>query len=256
MENYYSDAISRRYEYKYLIDRELARGVTAFLSQYLELDEYSIKGVNHNYSVRSIYYDSPSFTCFHEKLDGQKYREKFRIRTYNKPGTAPIFLEDKKKNGSFYEKRRAELNDDTMRMIDDPHFDGNGESSIPEKDKSLIERFLFHLRGKAYFPAVLVAYDREAYVEPGGNNIRVTLDKNLRAVLFPSLDEIYEEERLEYILYNWIILEVKFSQLVPRWLKRLVSLFNLNRQACSKYCTSIGHFLGEAPELKGSVANV
>jgi len=256
MENYYSDTINRRYEYKYLIGRGISRGVTTFLSQYLELDEYCLKEENHNYTVRSIYYDNPSFTCFHEKLDGQKYREKFRIRTYNGPGTAPIFLEDKKKNGSFYEKYRAELNDYTMRMIDDPHFDSNEEGSIPEKYKSLIERFLFHLRGKAYFPAVLVAYDREAYVEPEGNNIRVTLDKNLRAVLFPNLNQIYEEERLEYILYNWIILEVKFSQIVPRWLKRLVSLFNLNRQACSKYCTSLGHFLGEVPEVKGSVANV
>ncbi|MCF7889920.1 polyphosphate polymerase domain-containing protein [Candidatus Bipolaricaulota bacterium] len=252
----YSEAINRRYEYKYLIGRELVRGVTGFLSQYLELDEYCRERENNSYTVRSIYYDNPRFTCFHEKLDGQKYREKFRIRTYNNPGTASIFLEDKKKNGSFYEKRRAELSEDTMRIIDDPHFDGNEERPIPEKDKSLIERFLFHLRGKAYFPAALVAYDREAYVEPGGNNIRVTLDKNLRAASFPSLDQIFEEERLEYILYNWIILEVKFSQLLPRWLKRLVSLFNLNRQACSKYCTSLGHFLGEAPELKGSVANV
>ena len=252
----YSEAINRRYEYKYLLRRELARGITTFLSQHLELDEYCLERENQNYTVRSIYYDNPGFKCFHEKLDGQKYREKFRIRTYNKPVTAPIFLEDKKKNGSFYEKHRAELSDDTMRMIDDPHFNANEERSIPEKDKSLIDRFLFHLRGKAYFPSALVAYEREAYVEPGGNNIRVTLDKNLRAVLFPDLDQIYEEERLEYILYNWIILEVKFSQLLPRWLKRLVSLFNLNRQACSKYCTSVGHFLGEAPELKGSMANV
>ena len=143
-----------------------------------------------------------------------------------------------------------------MRIIENPHLGSNEEKVMPEKDKSLIERFLFHLRGKAYFPVVLVAYEREAYIEPGGNNIRVTLDKNLRAALFPGLDQIYEEERLEYILYNWIILEVKFSQILPRWLKRLVSLFNLNRQACSKYCTSVGHFLGEAPELKGSTANV
>ncbi|MBS3788298.1 polyphosphate polymerase domain-containing protein [Candidatus Bipolaricaulota bacterium] len=252
----YSEASNRRCEYKYLIGREPVSEVTGFLSQHLKLDEYSRERENNSYTVRSIYYDSPSFTCFHEKLDGQKYREKFRVRTYNEPGTAPIFLEDKKKNGLFYEKPRAELSDDTIRIIDDPNFDSNEEMAIPEEDRTLIDRFLFHLRGKGYFPVALVAYDREAYIEPGGNNIRVTLDKNLRAGLFPSLDQIHEEERLEYILYNWIILEVKFSQLVPRWLKRLVSLFNLNRQACSKYCTSIGHFLGEAPELKESVANV
>jgi hypothetical protein len=252
----YSEAINKRYEYKYLIGRELVEGITSFLSQHLKLDEYCAGRKNYNYTVRSIYYDSPGFKCYHEKLDGQKYREKFRVRTYNEPGNAPIFLEDKKKDGSYYKKYRAELNDDTMRIIENPHLGSNEEKVIPEKDKSLIERFLFHLRGKAYFPVVLVAYEREAYIEPGGNNIRVTLDKNLRAALFPGLDQIYEEERLEYILYNWIILEVKFSQILPRWLKRLVSLFNLNRQACSKYCTSVGHFLGEAPELKGSMANV
>jgi SPX domain protein involved in polyphosphate accumulation len=62
------------------------------------------------YTVRSVYYDTPGFHCYQEKMDGVKVRKKFRIRGYNQPAEDSIvFLEIKRKYENFIEKNRAPL---------------------------------------------------------------------------------------------------------------------------------------------------
>jgi len=246
----------RRYEFKYLLRPELAERVVDFLAPYLEMDEHCRGRDSNTYTVRSIYFDSPDFECFHEKLGGQKHREKFRIRTYNNLGSGPLFLENKIKDGLSYVKDKVTLNADTLKAIKNLDYDSLSEVDRHDKDKRILDKFFFYIYRKAYYPVVLVVYDREAYVYPGQDTIRVTLDKNLRARMFPNLAQIYDEERLEYLLYHWIILEIKFTDILPRWMMPLNSLFYLKRQACSKYCTSVAHFIGGIPSFKDGLAYV
>lgn len=245
-----------RYEFKYLLRPELAERVVDFLSSYLEMDEHCRQHDSDGYTVRSIYFDSPDFRCFHEKLSGQKYREKFRIRTYNDPGSAPLFLEHKIKDGLAYMKSKVALNDVTLEAVKRRDYDALNNVVLPREDSHILGRFFSHLYRRAYSPVALVTYNREAYVCPGQDTTRVTLDRNLRANKFPDLTDIYDECRSEQLLYKWIILEVKFAEVVPKWLARLSTLFQLRRQACSKYCTSVAHFLGETPDLKEGLAHV
>jgi hypothetical protein len=245
-----------RYELKYLIRSELSEAVVEFLSRYLEMDRNCRTRDNHTYSVRSIYFDSPDFECFHAKLSGQKYREKFRIRAYNQPGSGPLALEDKIKNGISYVKDKVFLDSRELEAIASLDYDSLKALNPTSRNGGILERLFFHVYRKAYSPVVLVTYDREAYVHPMQETIRVTLDRNLRTMIFPSLGQIYEEDVLEELLYNWIILEVKFSHVMPRWIKSLSTLFHLRRQACSKYCTSVAHFLGEIPNFKAGLAHV
>jgi len=249
--------ISRgRYEFKYLLKPGVAKRVVDFLAPHLEMDKHCRGRDSNSYTVRSIYFDSPDLKCFHEKLGGQKHREKFRIRTYNHPRSAHLFLEDKIKDGLSYVKDKVTLNADTLKAIKDLDYDSLSEVDRHDKDKRILDKFFFYTYRRAYSPAALVVYDREAYVYPGQDNIRVTLDKNLRARMFPNLAQIYDEERLEYLLYHWIILEIKFTDLVPQWLGTLNTLFHLKRQACSKYCTSVAHFTGGNPSFKDGLAYV
>lgn len=245
-----------RYELKYLLRPELAERVVDFLRPYLEVDKYCNGNDANTYTVRSIYFDSPDFECFHAKRGGQKYREKFRIRTYNHSGFAPLFLENKRKNGLSYVKDKVSLNNDALKAIRNLDYDGLRDMDILEDERRILDRLFFHIYRRAYFPVVLIAYEREAYVYPGQETIRVTLDRNLRARMFPNLDQIYDEDGLETLFYNWIILEVKFTDVMPRWMRRLSTLFQLRRQACSKYCTCVAHFLGEIPNSKDGLAYV
>ena len=89
-----------RYEYKYLVPNNLVEKLRAELNPFMRLDDYAQKHSDRQYTVRSIYYDSPQFTCYNEKIDGVQIRNKYRIRGYDSRSNESIaFLEIKHKNG-------------------------------------------------------------------------------------------------------------------------------------------------------------
>jgi SPX domain protein involved in polyphosphate accumulation len=100
-----------RFELKYLITlREAERFKTA-LRAYLIDDEHG--SGNGSYALTSLYYDSPDFRCYWEKVDGIKFRRKLRIRRYETeaPLTAdtPVFIEIKQRLDRVTQKRRVIL---------------------------------------------------------------------------------------------------------------------------------------------------
>lgn len=245
-----------RHELKYLLRPEFAKRVIQFLAPHLEMDEHCRNRDDHFYTVRSIYFDSPDFKCFHEKLGGQKYRERFRIRTYNHPNSAPVFLEDKIKDGLSYTKLKVPLTQNILCAIKGLDYNALSKVDVPEKERHILDKFFSRAYRHAYSPVALVAYDREAYVYPGQDVIRVTLDKNLRAMMFPTWEQIYNEDTLEEVLHDVVILEVKFPYILPREIGMLGARFDLQAGACSKYCTCVAHFLGAVPSFKDGVAYV
>jgi hypothetical protein len=236
-----------RYEFKYVLRPALAKRIENFLAPQLEMDPYCRAEPLHQYSVKSIYWDSPGFECFHNKIGGQRFREKFRLRVYGQADSSPIFLELKQKSNTDYVKRKVVINKAQLHAISAQ--DASILSEFSEPDRKAIERFYYHLYRKAYRPTSLVVYDRLAYSDTIDNSIRITFDRNLRSRLFPILEEIHYDDRLENLLGDWVIFEVKFSQLVPRWMGTLHRIFHLKPQACSKYCNSVARFLGEVPDM-------
>lgn len=240
----------KRYEFKYLVHLELADRVADYLATYLELDTHCHGRTTRSYTVRSIYFDNPSFRCFHEKLAGKGHREKFRLRTYDEPFSAPLFLEHKIKEGLLYKKGKVHL--DTVLLGGMQDLRAYLLDVIDRGDR-LLKRFFLGVFRYGYFPMALITYDREAYVHPEDATIRLTLDRHLRARMFPQLTQIYDDEGLENLLPGWVILELKFTHIIPHSIERLVTLFRLRRCTVSKYCTCVGHFLGEVPEAGGVV---
>ncbi len=238
--------VSGRHEFKHLIRSDFNEDVVRFLQTHLELDKYSQGRPRNRYTVRSIYYDSPGFRCYHEKADGNQNRRKFRVRSYNHAGGA-TFLECKQRKASTYTKRRTRLDDDQLLALQArEELDGRGV-----EPSGVYEQLLLSMDRWDYQPTVLVVYDREAYVAHGQEDaVRVTLDQNLRARIFPELSDLHDESELQDLLYGWTILEVKFNDVVPRFLRQLVSRFSLQRQACSKYGVSVALLLTENPTQK------
>ena len=81
---------------------------------------------------------------------------------------------------------------------------------------------------------VIVDYTREAYVSDL-SNIRITFDKDLRTGLtntdlfnkdFPSIKALDEP---------WMILEVKYNNFLPDYIKNLLQLRSAQRYAISKF---------------------
>lgn len=240
-----------RHEFKYLIRSERCAEIESFVSPHLELDKYSQSRARNSYTVRSIYYDSPAFTCYYEKYNGEKNRRKYRVRTYN--DSAATFLECKQRRGGTYTKQKVRLRDEKLTALDERH----GLDATILNPSDVFGQLLLRMDRWQYQPTALVVYDRIAYVYPGQQDtIRITFDRNLRGLVFPELDEIREEAHLAPLLYGWTILEVKFNDIVPRFLDKLVAMFELQRQACSKYGLCIALLLDGNPTKKEGLNHV
>ena len=79
-----------RFELKYLVSLQQAERFKTGMRPYVIPDEYGHN--NGRYSLSSLYYDSPSFRCFRENLDGIRFRRKLRVRRYE---TGEILAEDR-----------------------------------------------------------------------------------------------------------------------------------------------------------------
>jgi hypothetical protein len=213
--------------------------IRADLLPYMEIDRFAEKQESGEYTVRSVYYDTPGFHCYQEKMDGVKVRKKFRIRGYNRPEEDSIvFLEIKRKYENFIEKNRAPLlYKDLDALFAAPDLDkyiiALGKSG---KEKSEAQRFLYHYYRLALRPAVLVVYDREAFLGRFDSSLRLTFDKNLRGAIFPSLSMLYDEDCLKPAMPKHFIFEVKFFRgTLPAWVKSILKRYELPRMALSKF---------------------
>src|SRR3990167_6097069 len=101
-----------RYEYKYLLDVEQYQRVKKALAHFLVPDS-AVAGIPHGvYEVISLYYDSPRFFYYWEKIDGASRRKKIRVRTYRRNGkdfSPDIFLEIKRKRDAVILKDRLQI---------------------------------------------------------------------------------------------------------------------------------------------------
>jgi hypothetical protein len=223
-----------RYEFKYIIPYGRLQEVRDRLSPFLEYDKYARKN-DGEYTVRSIYFDTPDFECYTTKIEGEKHRNKIRIRGYNVGDRdSAVFFEIKKKYEHPILKHRHLMKFEAMHEI----FEG-GSISGEHVD---LRRFLYHVYSRKMQPVVTVIYEREAYEAPTSdmdNRLRITFDKNLRAVGYPALEELYDEEGAVDALPGHFILEVKFNKFLPAWLTECIHALNLKRVSASKYCMSI-----------------
>ncbi|SRR5690625_887907 len=224
-----------RFEYKYLVPNYMLGEFRTRLRPYMTLDPYAEE--RGGYTVRSIYFDSPNLTCYHEKDDGIKERKKLRIRGYNEGGPdSNVFLEIKRKSNIMISKDRALLAYEDLA----PLFE-NGAGDDVYLDKRSVEdarKFFFHFHRQSMLPVECVIYEREPYVCKFGTSLRITFDMNLRSTCYPSLDDLYCEDEVVPALPDHTILEVKSDRGrgFPGWVRRWLAEYDLKKQALSKYC--------------------
>ncbi len=245
---------ARRLEYKYLVTKGLADDIRAVIRPYVRLDAFSDMCPDKQYTVRSIYYDTRRFGCYEEKVEGFRFKKKFRIRGYNLPeADSVVFLEIKRKDEYFIDKSRAPVRWDQIESV----FAGYGPSGgkIPFKEGSreaeAARRFLCGYYHKRMLPVVLVTYEREAFYSRFDRTLRITFDKNVRSRLYPTLDSLYADRDMKYVMPGHFVFEVKFHRGLPGWVRSVVMRFDLPRLAVSKYAMGIDCHRVEKKLLRG-----
>lgn len=218
-----------RHELKYYLNS----GDYVLLSNLLKNTLKSDDNTNEKgeYFIRSLYFDDYEDSALRDKIDGVDHRYKVRIRTYNY-SDAVIKLECKHKESGYIKKQSISLS----RAECDALTGGDYRFLLYRKEAFAREMFtLFatrHLR-----PAVIVDYTREAYVFPV-ENVRITFDKNIRTG-YRSFD-IFDRELPTYPVADEydMVLEVKFNEYLPTFVRSLIQTASHTRSAISKYVLS------------------
>ena len=102
-----------RFEFKYVVPHDEMRAFIDDLEGYTVSDRHSTG--DSGYTVYSLYWDSPGLDFFWEKIDGQKYRRKLRLRRYT--DGEYTFVEIKQRTDRTVQKRRMRLPTERVRAL-------------------------------------------------------------------------------------------------------------------------------------------
>ena len=208
---------------------------------FVTLDKNARGKKNNHYTVKSIYFDTPELHFYTEKIEGVPNRKKVRLRGYDKHDESDgvVFTEIKRKYQVPILKNRAKMTYGEALSLFKQEKDLSDVLKPNSKALLNANRFFYYIGKMNLKPVVLVTYDREPYLSNTDDTIRITLDKNLRSLSFPTLDDLYYDTNLKMAMPDHFILEVKFNEYYPGWMKSIAHTLNLKQTSASKYCITI-----------------
>jgi len=214
----------KRYEKKYLLSAAQLERLWPGLEPYLKPDRF------FDSTVRSIYYDSPSYTLIRSSLGKPVYKEKLRLRSYGGADSdGAVFVELKKKFDGMVYKRRIQMAEAAAEQ-----WLGGGPQ--PE-DCQIVREINYLMRSRGPLsPRVFIVCDRLAYAARDGSELRITFDRSIRwrsAELHFSSGDHGEE----LLMPGQTLMEIKLPGSAPLWLARLLSECSVFPTGFSKYGT-------------------
>lgn len=219
-----------RNELKFLLSYAEYMLISSRISSVLDYDKNSGRD---GYFIRSIYLDDLKESCYNQKMDGISDRKKYRIRAYNNSPNY-ISLECKEKHNRWVYKTNSVIDEKICNAVI------NDDYSILEDCSEQVCREVYAIsKERGLKTSVIVDYHREAYVYPV-SNLRITFDKNLHAGgvngFFMFNDNISDEISLPVYINNSVILEVKYDNYIPEFIRRIIPSYVGKPLSISKYC--------------------
>jgi hypothetical protein len=189
---------------------------------------------NGEYTVRSLYFDTPGDRALREKISGADRREKFRIRRYNDSAEFLRLEKKSKLNGLSY-KQSAPIAIEELRELQAGNLRWMATGNRP-----LVFELYSKMSGQMLRPKTIVDYTREPFVYRAGN-VRITLDRNIRT---GALSTDFLNDLLPTIPAGdeIVLLEVKYDAFIPSFIVDLLQLEHRRASACSKY--ALGRIYG------------
>lgn len=225
-----------RFEFKYVLAAPLAAAFEADLRHFAAPDALAESAADQRYHVRSLYFDDPCWSAFHDRMDGVPVRSKFRLRTYGRvpDAGAPWFLEQKGRRGPLVHKDRAQAGPGLDRGLRGDALTAALRRQV--EPGGLLDRFAFASLRHRLRPRVRVDYRRRPYSCRTDPDFRLTFDSELEA---SDADGMFTPAPVRRLLPGLVVLEVKFRRHVPAWFLRLSRRNHLRRTSVSKVCVAI-----------------
>lgn len=229
----------RRYELKYLLHRDQAQAVMGALLPYVAPDTNA--GDRKPYLITSLYYDTPDYKAYWDKIDGHRFRRKVRVRYYGDgpvtPAT-PVFVEIKQRLDRALEKRRVPLAYKYLASLE--HLEDSFDF-VPPGERLVLAEVAYLATSLRLEPACVVSYQRIAF---NGNELdpalRITFDSQLRGRVHDlSLASTGLAESRYFVPPEHCIMEVKINHRLPYWLMEILARHNCTLRRISKYCAAL-----------------
>jgi len=233
--------IASRYECKYLVSRRTADEIRRRIAPFVVPDRYAARHVGNRYTISSLYLDSADLALYQQTAEGIKNRFKLRIRAYSDDPELPVYFETKKRINTVVSKRRGPV---LMRDACAWLGDGRGAAALQRigAPPAAIE-FADLVRVTRAGPIARVRYVREAYESSGLDPVRITLDTDL-------MYAITTDATLGMTGGKWwpgpvaeVILEIKFTERFPSWVRGLIDTLQLQKQSVPKYASAVSDAL-------------
>ncbi len=215
--------VFRRCEQKYLLTQAKRDLLLSAMGPYMKMDEHG------RATIRNVYLDTDNYRLIRRSIEKPVYKEKLRLRSYKKtlPGEA-VFVELKKKYKRVVFKRRVLLPEPAA--LD---WLCHGQTAPLDTQITREIEYFRDLYGSLR-PALFLAYEREAYLDRNGGDLRVTFDEDIRARTTGSSTGLGDEgEPLR--MGGAVLMEIKTAGGIPLWLARLLSEQKLYCAPFSKY---------------------
>jgi hypothetical protein len=216
-----------RHEQKYFLGQGDTLVLRSVLEKVLQRDRNDRRGTG--YWIRSLYFDSAHDGDFRDKMSGLEFRKKIRLRIYS-PDDRTVKLELKRKMNSFIHKDTLTIGRrDAIDLV-------RGDRDVLLKYPQPLLRYLHVvMTDEHYAPVSVIDYHREAFVLDIGT-VRITFDTDIRAgytdfdLFRPNLDLVPVFDG------RVTVLEVKFTSMIPPWLRKILGSLKAVNSSVSKYC--------------------
>ncbi len=186
----------------------------------------NFKEIYNKRQINSIYFETKNFSDLIDTINGEKYRSKLRLRWYGNTFnnlTRPVLENKIKINNQNY---KIKHNIDYVKFKNEISSDDIYNIVKDLKDLSSQSKFKIQTRE----PNLLVTYTRRYFMY---NNVRITLDTNLKSKDFYRKKKIAEKD---FFKKNKIsIVEIKYNDNCFNDVKKITSYFSNRVGKFSKY---------------------
>ncbi len=240
-----SDSVLSRHEAKYHVPVHALDRVRRYMQPFMRPDRYAADKPGFRYRVTSVYLDSENLELYRMTARGIKNRFKLRMRWYDDDSEQPVFLEIKRRADQVVRKRRVAVGHDlaatVLRATAGPSLDASTESM---RGSAVDEFAMLAARSRAK-PMLLVRYWREAYESLGPDPVRITFDTALEHAVTTTGALLGRGEALQWkpTPHDGAIIEIKFTEVFPAWVRGLIDEMQLQKQSIPKYCLSVDEVL-------------
>ncbi|MBO4266317.1 MAG: polyphosphate polymerase domain-containing protein [Lachnospiraceae bacterium] len=215
-----------RHEEKYIYSERQLLLLEKRLSAIMESD---VNQTGTDYRIRSLYFDTFDDRFYNECLSGVDKRRKYRIRFYNMDD-AFFRAERKDTEGALKQKYSSAVTKEYVEVL----LSGG---NIPEGDGRVTEEMHAMQLSEGLHPVVVIDYRRTAFTYPLGN-IRITFDRDICCTA--RTDELLDPHALLYPVMppGKHVLEVKYDNILPGFIRRVLDAESPGRISFSKYAYS------------------